>query len=155
MLSNPDAKKYFELHFGSRISDSSWYRLKRVLRDCRMEITLENLQTVASLKLDKQYTQLSLRQLINCYVQAQKLAKEKVIIKGNIAYQELQNRTKNKPHRTTIIRWFQNSVKPINGKFFDKNRNYQAEELVKVFALALMYEAKQSLKLGKKHEKPH
>jgi hypothetical protein len=149
MLSNPDAKKYFELHFGSRISDSSWYRLKRVLRDCRMEITLDNLQTVAKLKLDKQYTQLSLKQLINCYVQAQELTKEKVIIKGDVAFKELQKRTKNKPHRTTIIRWFQNSVKPIDGKFFDKNRNYQADELVKVFAFALMYEVKQSLKLGR------
>jgi hypothetical protein len=149
MLSNPDAKKYFELHFGSRISDSSWYRLKRVLRDCRMEITLDNLQTVAKLKLDKQYTQLSLKQLINCYVQAQELTKDKVILKGDVAFKELQKRTKNKPHRTTIIRWFQNSVKPIDGKFFDKNRNYQAEELVKVFAFALMYEVKQSLKLGR------
>jgi hypothetical protein len=149
MLSNPDAKKYFELHFGSRISDSSWYRLKRVLRNCRMEITLDNLQTVAKLKLDKQYTQLSLKQLINCYVQAQELTKDKVIIKGDVAFKELQKRTKNKPHRTTIIRWFQNSVKPIDGKFFDKNRNYQAEELVKVFAFALMYEVKQSLKLGR------
>ncbi|BAZ36883.1 hypothetical protein NIES4101_28030 (plasmid) [Calothrix sp. NIES-4101] len=155
MLSNPDAKKYFELHFGSQISDSSWYRLKRVLRDCQMEITLENLETVANLKLAKQYTQLSLKQLINCYVQAQRLVKEQVIIKGDTVFKELQKRTKNKPHRTTIIRWFQNSVKPINGKFFDKNRSYQAEELVKVFASALMYEAKQSLKLGKKHEKPH
>jgi hypothetical protein len=149
MLSNPDAKKYFELHFGSRISDSSWYRLKRVLRNCRMEITLDNLQTVAKLKLDKQYTQLSLKQLINCYVQAQELTKDKVILKGDVAFKELQKRTKNKPHRTTIIRWFQNSVKPIDGKFFDKNRNYQAEELVKVFAFALMYEVKQSLKLGR------
>jgi hypothetical protein len=144
MLSNLDAKKYFELHYGSLISDSAWYRLKKVLRHCGMEVTLENLQTVATLKLDKQYTKLSLTQLIDCHVQAQTLASKKVIVKGDVVFKELQNRTKNKAHRTTIIRWFQSSVVQINGKYFDKERNYKAEELVEVFASALMYEAKYS-----------
>jgi hypothetical protein len=144
MLSNLDAKKYFELHYGSLISDSAWYRLKKVLRHCGMEVTLENLQTVATLKLDKQYTKLSLTQLIDCHVQAQTLASKKVIVKGDVVFKELQKRTKNKAHRTTIIRWFQSSVVQINGKYFDKERNYKAEELVEVFASALMYEAKYS-----------
>jgi hypothetical protein len=144
MLSNLDAKKYFELHYGSLISDSAWYRLKKVLRHCGMEVTLENLQTVATLKLDKQYTKLSLAQLIDCHVQAQTLASKKVIVKGDVVFKELQKRTKNKAHRTTIIRWFQSSVVQINGKYFDKERNYKAEELVEVFASALMYEAKYS-----------
>ncbi|BAZ19047.1 hypothetical protein NIES4071_109320 (plasmid) [Calothrix sp. NIES-4071] len=150
MLSNLDAKKYFELHLGSTISDSAWYRLKKVLRDCGMVLTLENLQTVARLKLEKQYTKLSLKQLIECHVQAHKLATQKVVIKGDVVFNELQKRTKNKAHRTTIIRWFQSSVPKINGKYFDKERNYKAEELVKVFASALMYEAKySSIKLEK------
>jgi hypothetical protein len=150
MLRNVDAKKYFELHYDSQISDSAWYRLKKVLRDCGMEVTLENLQTIATLKLDKQCTKLSLKQLIDCHVQAQHLASKKVIVKGDAVFKELQKRTKNKAHRTTIIRWFQSSVLQVNGKYFDKERNYKAEELVKVFALAFMYEAKYStIKLGK------
>jgi hypothetical protein len=150
MLSNLDAKKYFELHFGSLISDSAWYRLKKVLRDCDMVLTLENLQTVAGLKREKQYTKLSLKQMIECYVQAQKIAATKVTVKGDVVFKELQKRTKNKAHRTTIIRWFQSSVTQINGKYFDKERNYKADELVKVFASAFMYEAKYStIKLGK------
>ena len=150
MLSNLDAKKYFELHYGSSISDSAWYRLKKVLRDCDMVLTLENLQTVAGLRLEKQYTKLSLKQMIECHVQAQKLAANKVTVKGDVVFKELQKRTKNKAHRTTIIRWFQSSVTQINGKYFDKERNYKAEELVKVFASAFMYEAKYStIKLGK------
>jgi hypothetical protein len=150
MLSNLDAKKYFELHYGSLISDSAWYRLKKVLRDCDMVLTLENLQTVAGLRLEKQYTKLSLKQIIECHVQAQKLAANKVTVKGDVVFNELQKRTKNKAHRTTIIRWFQSSVTQINGKYFDKERNYKAEELVKVFASAFMYEAKYStIKLGK------
>jgi hypothetical protein len=150
MLSNLDAKKYFELHYGSLISDSAWYRLKKVLRDCNMVLTLENLQTVAGLRLEKQYTKLSLKQMIECHVQAQKIAAKKVTVKGDVVFKELQKRTKNKAHRTTIIRWFQSSVTQINGKYFDKERNYKAEELVKVFASAFMYEAKYStIKLGK------
>ncbi|MBW4504955.1 MAG: hypothetical protein KME64_00315 [Scytonematopsis contorta HA4267-MV1] len=150
MLSNLDAKKYFELHFGSRISDSAWYRLKRILRDCHMEVTLENLQTVAGLKLTKQYTKLSLKQLIDCHVQAAILASQKVSFQGDVIFRELQERTKNKAHRTTILRWFQSSVSQVNGKYFDKERNYKAEELVKVFASAFMYDAKYStIKLGK------
>ena len=150
MLSNLDAKRYFELHYGSLISDSAWYRLKKVLRSCDMVLTLENLQTVATLKLDKQYTKLSLKQLIDCHVQAQKLASKNVIVKGDAVFKELQKRTKNKAHRTTIIRWFQSSVVQVNGKYFDKERSYKAEELVKVFASAFMYEAKYStIKLGK------
>jgi len=144
MLSNLDAKKYFELHFGSQISDSAWYRLKKVLRSCDMVLTLENLQTVARLRLEKQYTQLSLKQMIECHVQAQKLAAKKVTLKGDVVFKELQRQTKNKAHRTTILRWFQSSVTQINGKYFDKERHYKAEELVKVFASAFMYEAKYS-----------
>jgi hypothetical protein len=150
MLRNLDAKKYFELHYGNQISDSAWYRLKKTLRDCGMEITLENLQTIATLKLDKQYTKLSLKQLIECHVQAQCVASKKVLVKGDAVFKELQKRTKNKAHRTTITRWFQSSVLQIDGKYFDKERNYKAEELVKVFALAFMYEAKYStIKLNK------
>lgn len=142
MLSNLDAKKYFELHFGNQISDSAWYRLKKVLRDCNMDLTLENLQTIAKLKLEKRYTKLSLKQLINCHVQAQRIVSQKVVIKGDVVFKELQKQTKNKAHRTTIIRWFQSSVSQINGKYFDKERSYKAEELVKVFASAIMYETK-------------
>jgi hypothetical protein len=150
MLRNLDAKKYFELHLGSTISDSAWYRLKKVLRDCGMVLTLENLQTVAGLKGEKQYTKLSLKQLIECYVKAQALASQKVTFKGDVVFKELQKRTKNKAHRTTIIRWFQSSVTEVNGKYFDQGRIYKAEELVKVFASALMYEAKYlTVKLGK------
>lgn len=150
MLSNLDAKKYFELHYGNQISDSNWYRLKRVLRDCGMELTLENLQTVAGFKQEKQYSQLSLKQLIDCHVQAQELASKKLVLKGDVIFRELQKRTKNKPHKTTILRWFQGSVTQKNGKFFDKDRNYKGEELVKVFVSALVYEAKYStIKLTK------
>lgn len=150
MLSNIDAKKYLELHVNTTISDSAWYRLKKVLRDCGMELTLENLQTVATLKQQKQYTKLSLKQLIQCHAQAQLLASKKAIVKGDAVFRELQQRTKNKAHRTTIIRWFQCSVVQVNGKYFDKERNYKAEELVKVFALAFQYAAKHSIiKIGK------
>jgi hypothetical protein len=150
MLSNIDAKKYFELHLNTTISDSAWYRLKKILREYGMELTLENLQTVATIKQHKQYTKLSLKQLIQCHIQAQLLASKKTTVKGDAVFKELQQRTKNKAHRTTIIRWFQCSVVQINGKYFDKDRNYKAEELVKVFALAFQYAAKHSIiKIGK------
>jgi hypothetical protein len=145
MLSNSDARKYFEIHFDALISDSAWYRLKRVLRECELEVSRENLQFIAQLKHKKQYTKLSLKDLIYCKRQAQELAEKRVLVKGDLAYKELQKTSNYKAHRTTIIRWFQTHVTPIDGKHFDKKRSYKAEELVPVFAAACVYAAKNSM----------
>ncbi|PAX58341.1 hypothetical protein [Brunnivagina elsteri] len=161
MLSNCDAKKYFEIHYERLISDSAWYRLKRILRECELELSTDNLRFLAEIKQKKQYTKLSLKDLIFCQKQAQEIAKKRLLITGELAYRELQKASQNKAHRTTILRWFQTHVSAINGKYFDKNRNYQAEELIPVFASAYVYAAKKSaVKLSRNktrspNEKPH
>jgi hypothetical protein len=137
-MKNNHAKTYFEIHYESSISDRSWYRIKRALRESGLEINRENLQLIADLKRRSEYTKLSLNQLIYCHQQAQKLAQKRVLIKGDLVYKELQKLSDNKAHRTTIIRWFQ-SVSKKDGKYFDKNRDYKASELVPVFASAYLY----------------
>jgi hypothetical protein len=144
MLSNCDARKYFEIHYERLISDSAWYRLKRILRECQLELSTDNLRFIAEFKQKKQYTKLSLKDLIFCQKQAQEIAKKRIIITGDVAYRELQKACKHKAHRTTIIRWFQTHVSAIDGKHFDKKRNYLAEELIPVFASAYAYVAKKS-----------
>lgn len=137
-MNNKQAKTYFEIHYESEISDRAWYRIKRALRESALEINRENLQLIADLKRRTQYTRLSLKQLIYCHQQALQIAAKRVVVKGDVVYRELQKLSSNKAHRTTIIRWFQ-SVPQKEGKYFDKNRDYKAEELVPVFAAACLY----------------
>lgn len=140
-MKNSQAKTYFEVHYKSPISDSSWYRIKRALRESGLEINKDNLQLIADLKRKTEYTKLSLNQLIYCHQQARDVANKLVSIKGDLVYRELRKISKNKAHRVTIVRWFQ-SVSKKDGKHFDKNRDYEAEELVPVFAAACLYAQK-------------
>ncbi|WP_414623867.1 hypothetical protein [Calothrix sp. CCY 0018] len=141
-MNNTSAKVYFEIHYESTVSDRTWYRIKRVIRESGLEINRENLQLIADLKRRNEYTKLSLRQVIYCYQQAQELSKKRVTIKGDLVYRELQKLSNYKAHRTTITRWFQ-TVPRSEGKYFDRNRSYRAEELVQVFAAACIYAQKQ------------
>ncbi|MEA5595665.1 hypothetical protein [Rivularia sp. UHCC 0363] len=142
-MNNISAKVYFEIHYESTVSDRTWYRIKRVIRESGLEINRENLQLIADLKRRNEYTKLSLRQVLYCYQQAQDLSKKRVTIKGDVVYRELQKLCNYKAHRTTVIRWFQ-TVPRNQGKYFDRNRNYKAEELVQVFAAACIYAQKQT-----------
>ncbi|MBW4599835.1 MAG: hypothetical protein KME29_09515 [Calothrix sp. FI2-JRJ7] len=142
-MKNSSAKTYFEIHYDSTVSDRTWYRIKRTLRESGLEINLENLQLVAELKRRNEYTKLSLGQIIYCYQCALDIAKKQILIQGDIAYKELRRLSGYKAHRTTIIRWFQ-SVPRVEGKYFDRARNYKAEDLVTVFASALIYKTKQA-----------
>lgn len=137
-MKNNQAKIYFEIHYKSEVSDRTWYRIKRVIRESGLEINCENLQLVADLKRRNEYTKLSLKQIIYCYQQAKDLTHKRVIVKGDVVYRELQKLSNYKAHRTTIIRWFQ-TVPQLEGKYFDRNRSYRAEELVQVFAAACIY----------------
>lgn len=148
-MKNHHAKSYFEIHYESEVSDRTWYRIKRTLREAGLAINRENLQLVASLKKRGEYTKLSLGQIIYCCQQAQEIAKQRVQVDGDVVYQELQRLSGFKPHRTTIIRWFQ-SVSRVDGKYFDRKRQYKAEELVEVFAYAFMYQTRKSTQKARK-----
>jgi hypothetical protein len=143
MLSNSHAKIYFELHYEAQVSDRTWYRLKRAMRESGLEINPDNLRLIADLKRKGQYTKLSLKQLIYCQKQAQELANKRIVIKGDLVFKELKRQTQGKAHKTTILRWFK-SIGKVNGNYFDKEREYKAEELVPVFAMAFLYMAKLS-----------
>ncbi|NJN13281.1 MAG: hypothetical protein HC815_37340 [Richelia sp. RM1_1_1] len=88
-MNNNQAKVYFEIHYESTVSDRTWYRIKRVIRESGLEINRENLQLIADLKRRNEYTKLSLGQVIYCYGQAQELSKKRVTIKGDVVYREL------------------------------------------------------------------
>ena len=137
-MNNKQAKVYFEIHYESEVSERTWYRIKRVIRESGLEINRENLQLIADLKRRNEYTKLSLGQIIYCYQEAKKIAYKRITIKGDVVYRELQKFCNYKAHRTTIIRWFQ-TVSRVEGKYFDRNRSYKAEELVPVFAAACVY----------------
>ncbi|NJN13424.1 MAG: hypothetical protein HC815_38170 [Richelia sp. RM1_1_1] len=49
-MNNNQAKVYFEIHYESTVSDRTWYRIKRVIRESGLEINRENLQLIADLK---------------------------------------------------------------------------------------------------------
>lgn len=144
------AKAYFEIHYETVVSDRTWYRIKRMIRDTGLEINRDNLRFIAELKKRNENTKMSLAQTLYCYQQAREIAKSRITVKGDAAYQELQRLSGYKAHRTTIIRWFQSGVSKVEGKYFDRQRIYKAEELVIVFAFAFMYKTKKaSKKVGK------
>ncbi|OKH31735.1 hypothetical protein NIES2101_41275 [Calothrix sp. HK-06] len=142
-MKNSSAKTYFEIHYDSVVSDRTWYRIKRALRESGLEVNLENLQIVAQLKRRNEYKKLSLKQIIYCYQCARDIANKQILIQGDTAYKELRRLSGYKAHRTTIVRWFQSAPK-VEGKHFDRTRNYKAEELVTVFASAIIYKTKQA-----------
>ena len=89
-MNNKQSRIYFEIHYESEVSDRTWYRIKRVIRESGLEINRENLQLIADLKRRNEYTKLSLAQVIYCYQQAKEIAAKRVMIKGDVVYRELQ-----------------------------------------------------------------
>jgi len=122
------AKKEFEKHLASKISDRTWYRVKAVMADHNLPINKENLMVVATLKREATRHRIPLEVSLSYYL---KTANIQAKIKGDQLYNYLQVLTNYTPHRTTIIRWF-------NGDF-DPDKLYRQSELSKVLLSAFLY----------------
>jgi len=122
------AKKEFEKHLAHKISDRTWYRVKAIMATHNLPINKENLMVVATLKRESTRHRIPLETSLTYYL---KVANIETKIKGDQLYAYLQLLTNYRPHRTTIIRWF-------NGDF-DPDKLYRQSELSKVLLSAFLY----------------
>ena len=121
-------KKIFEKFLSHKISDSTWYRVKRLMIDSNLPINKDNLMVIATLKLESTRHRIPLETSLSYYL---KTANIQAKITGKALYEYLQVLTNYAPHRTTIIRWFDGSYNP--------EKIYQSSELSKILLSAFLY----------------
>jgi hypothetical protein len=128
-------KKQFEKFLTHKVSDSTWYRVKRLMVANNLLINKDNLMVVATLKLESTRHRIPLETSLTYYL---KTANIHAKITGKALYEYLQELTNYTPHRTTIIRWFNGSYSP--------DKVYQSSELSKILLSAFLYNLR-----GKNH----
>jgi hypothetical protein len=121
-------KKQFEKFLTHKVSDRTWYRVKRLMVENNLPINKDNLMVVATLKLESTRHRIPLETSLTYYL---KSANIQAKITGKALYEYLQILTNFTPHRTTIIRWF--------GGSFNPDKTYQSSELSKVLLSAFLY----------------
>ena len=121
-------KKQFEKFLTHKVSDRTWYRVKRLMVENNLPINKDNLMVVATLKLEYTRHRIPLETSLTYYL---KSANIQAKITGKALYEYLQILTNFTPHRTTIIRWFDGSYNP--------EKTYQSSELSKVLLSAFLY----------------
>lgn len=127
-----DLRILFERQYGRRVSDSTWYRTKKVFNN-DFPLTEQNLIWLADIK--KQLPQCETR--LACFVAnikkiQEQISKSRDSISGSDFLEFLREKGI-EVHVNTRTKWF----KPING--FRKSRVYTSQELKPVILAAFTY----------------
>jgi len=125
------ARELFEKRYDRRISDATWYRLKKVF-DPAFPMTQKNVIWLADLK--KQFPQINFRfvSVVNAVKQSQNFLQNR----SNISGMELLNLFESQGielHANTLTKWF----KPLHG--FSRKRVYKSQELASIILAAYAY----------------
>ena len=135
------ARLAYEITMG-RVSDSHWYRVKKILEHHKLEICPKNVQLFASIREQIPRSAIGVERILDCYQKVEEiLGKAGKNFKGSEVL-ELLHGYGVKPHQTTISRWF----KPLGG--YRRNKEYPPEKLRNLFIQALIYKAQHSIKLS-------
>lgn len=130
---NPDLRGLFEQRYGRRISDATWYRLKKVFDSKTFPLTQQNIIWIADLK--KQLPHCDLR--IACFVENIKKVQDYLTkSQDSVSGEKFLTFLKEKDieiHPNTLTKWF----KPLHG--FRRNRIYSTQELKPVILSAFTY----------------
>ncbi len=126
------ARELFEKHYARRISDATWYRLKKVFDPTTFPMSEKNVIWLADLK--KQFPQINFRfvSVVNAVKQSQNFLQNRSNISGN----ELLNLFESQGielHANTLTKWF----KPLHG--FSRKRVYKSQELASIILAAYAY----------------
>ena len=131
----------FEKQYGRRISDATWYRLRKVFDVSTFPINEQNIIWLADLK--KQFPQVNFRfeSVVNAVKESQRFLKNKSEVSGDeflslLKVQEIEI------HANTLTKWF----KSVHG--FNRKRVYKSSELASVVLVAYAY------KLRKENNQP-
>jgi len=129
---NHELRTIFETRYGRRVSDATWYRIKKVFSD-DFPATKQNVIWVADIK--KQIPHCDLR--LACFIEnikrvQQYLTKNQDSISGETFLNFLREK-EIEIHKNTITKWF----RPVNG--FRRSRIYTTQELKPVILSAFTY----------------
>jgi hypothetical protein len=145
---NSEARLAYELIMG-RVSDSHWFRTKRLLKAHNNELTPNNIQFFAELRKLMPRSALGVKGLLESYRKAEELLrKSHQSFKGSEILGIL-NQYGIRPHQTTISHWF----KSLGG--YRKDREYSPEEVKNLLIRAFLYKAQFSQKLPEQKEIHH
>jgi hypothetical protein len=135
-----EARLAYEIIMG-RVSDSHWYRVKKLLKKHRLDISVKNVQFFANIRQLIPRSAIGVDGILDCYQKVEEiLGKSNRVFRGSDVV-ELLRGYGIKPHQTTISRWF----KPLGG--YRKNKQYSPEKLKSVFVSAFLYKAHTSVGL--------
>jgi hypothetical protein len=135
---NNHLKITYEEFLGSETSISTWYRIKQSMRTVGLEINHDNLKIVASMKLLFEDSKLPLEQILQAYLEATSIYKDKVFL-GKDLFKKLKEIAGNRCSEVTIIRWFFDVPKDSHGFRFNQKRQYKGVEIYQVFIRAISY----------------
>lgn len=122
-----DAKKQIEKLLGKPISPATYYRIKRAMTNSNLPINKENLRVVCAVKVECKKHRIPLEIGLSYYSQMDICEN----IKGMDLYNTLMFFTNHKPHRTTVMRWFDDGFNP--------KKFYNRVEISKILLHALIY----------------
>lgn len=145
---NSEARLAYELVMG-RVSDSHWFRTKRLLKAHNLELTPKNIQFFAELRRLMPRSALGVKGLLESYRKA-----EELLSKSNRMFQGSEilgifQQYGIRPHQTTVSRWF----KSLGG--YKKDREYSPESVKNLLIQAFLYKAQFSQKLPEEKEIHH
>jgi len=140
-MNNQDAtaRLAYETVLG-RVSDSHWYRVKRILKKHNLEVSIKNVQLFADIRSQIPRSAIGVEGILDCYQKVESILGKSKPLKGSEILEILKGYGVS-PHQTTISRWFS----PLGG--YRKDREYLPEKLHSLFISALIYKAHFSAKL--------
>jgi|SRR5919199_1192112 hypothetical protein len=133
-MEHQDARLAYEIAVGARISDRSWYDVRRLMGRHKLEVTIENSQFLAQLRKEIPRSAIGVSGILDCYQKASKILESSQSLKGSKILEILAQYGVS-PHQTTISRWF------VDLGGYRKDREYSANKLKPLLTKAFIYKA--------------
>lgn len=133
-MEHEDARLAYETAVGGRISDRSWYDVRRLMGRHKLEISIENAQFIAQLRKEIPRSAIGVSGILDCYQKANKILESSQSLKGSEILRILAQYGVT-PHQTTVSRWFSS----LGG--YRKDRLYPANKLKPLLTKAFIYKA--------------
>jgi hypothetical protein len=134
----------YETLTGQKISIATWYRVKNAITENKLEVNLDTIRLVASIKNSVTKSKIDLNNVINIYITISNF-EPNAKFKGSNVFRDIQKITQNKCSNRTILRWFSSVPKDSKGYRFNSDRFYSPKELQSVFIKACSFKIKHKL----------
>jgi len=136
-LDGKKARELFENRYGQRISDATWYRLKKVFDPATFPMSQQHIIWLASIKKQLPKCDLRFASVVESVRQTQQFIKGKnTSISGGELLKFLADYNI-EIHPNTLTKWF----RPLNG--FSRKRIYTFDQLTPVILAAHTYKLRQ------------